>query len=427
VARISGTSRLETIQPCLPLLTFLRARSVIPTFDQLGYSSVYAYDAAEWYDIHRAIPDLVRIIIADHPDITACQKHGRPEWLRVLSETEVQDGALVISVQARAPGTHEARNYTSEEWSALSNRPAHIAEDVVYYGHPRLRDQRSSTSPDALKFGSPDFEPHQEWRCAQTPDFPQGIPLWKIFALHFWGGARHPLGGLWTMSPEPYSTFPRFTEGDQYLLYTGYSIEAYCSDPVPASEREHRAYILAKKPWYFEHREYTFSSHVFSDIKAEIDLEFIAGTGDAGTPLPDSGITNIGIMNGTTFRDVLGHSKALVGIGQPPLSPTPYDALCMGVPFINSVTKWDEEDPDDMSKWAAQHEGLLDVGAPYVYHVKQGDKDGLQAALEGAVANPIERFVPRRMTKRAMQARYRMLVETDWKAVYEDTWEGDVL
>lgn len=93
-----------------------------------------------------------------------------------------------------------------------------------------------------------------------------------------------------------------------------------------------------KKPSYFAHREYLFSNHVFKDIKADIGLDFIARTGDPESRLPDSGITNIGIMNGTTFRDILGHSKALVGIGQPSLSPTPYDALCMGVPAT-----WDGE------------------------------------------------------------------------------------
>lgn len=404
------------------MLRLLRARSIIPTFADLGYTMVYAYEAAEWYDIYRAIPDLVRIIIADHPDITACQKHGRLEWMRTLSEIEVREGALVQVVSAQLPGK-QLQNYTLAEWGTRGE----TAQDITYYGHPRLKGQRSSSSSDAWKFGSPDFEPHQDWRCAQTPDYPDGIPLWKIFALHFWGGARHPLGGLWTMSPEPYSTFPRFTEKDEYLLYMGYSIEAYCSTPVPASERRHRAYILAKKPAYFEHHEYLFSDHVFRDIKEEIGLEFVAGTGDADRPLPDKGITNLGIMNGSTFRDVLGHSKALVGIGQPPLSPTPYDALCMGVPFINSIIRWNQDDPEDKSQWGAQHEGLLDVGPPYVYHVKQGDTKALKAALEGAVANMIEKFVPRRMTMRAMQARYRMLIETDWEAVYEDTWDGSML
>ncbi|GHJ88183.1 hypothetical protein NliqN6_4585 [Naganishia liquefaciens] len=108
-------------------------------------------------------------------------------------------------------------------------------------------------------------------------------------------------------------------------------------------------------------------------------------------------------MDGTTFRDALGHSKSLVGTGQPALSLTPYNALCMSVPLINSDKRWNKKDPEDETRWVAKYEGLLNVGSPYVHHVKQGDAVELRAALKGAAANPIERIVPSPMTKRPMQ------------------------
>jgi hypothetical protein len=42
--------------------------------------------------------------------------------------------------------------------------------------------------------------------CLRTQDNPAGIPVWKIFAFHFWPGAATPLGTKWTLSPEDVRT-----------------------------------------------------------------------------------------------------------------------------------------------------------------------------------------------------------------------------
>jgi hypothetical protein len=392
---------------------------VIDTFRDLGYSTLYAFGVMEQYDIYRAIPDLVRQIIVDADHIKACQEYGRPEHSQILSQSDIQKGALIQQVEAKAKGDDKTRYYSLAEWHKSAN---HLSPDhwttTIFYGHPLFRDQPSmeAVSPDS---DSRDFQPQKDWRCAQTPDHPHGIPLWKMFAFHFWDSSNdHPLGALWTLAPEPYSTFSKHVERKEHNFYAGYSIERYCNRAIPAAERRHRAYILAKQVAYFDPGAYHFSTHAFKDIKEEIGLDFVAGTGMPGSALPDSGITNFGVMNATMFRDVLGHSKALVGIGRPGLSPTPYDSLCMGVPFLNSITNWDRKNPDDKSKWGSQHDALFLTGEPYVYQVKQGDQDALKGALERAVANPIERYIPLRMTARALEARYRSLVETDWEAYY---------
>lgn len=41
----------------------------------------------------------------------------------------------------------------------------------------------------------------------------------------------------------------------------------------------------------------------------------------------------------------------------------------MGVPFINPVTNWLGHDPENRAMWTWQHEGLANIGAPYVYTV----------------------------------------------------------
>lgn len=89
-------------------------------------------------------------------------------------------------------------------------------------------------------------------------------------------------------------------------------MEHYCDQPVPAEDRENRAYILAKHANYFDPPEYKYSNHIFADIKAESGLEFVAGSGDKGTALPDFGITNLGQLKLPDFKREMGNSKALV-------------------------------------------------------------------------------------------------------------------
>lgn len=86
-----------------------------------------------------------------------------------------------------------------------------------------------------------------------------------------------------------------------------------------------------------------------------------------------------------------------------------YDALCMGVPFINPIKKWKEEEPFNREHWELQHDALRDLDAPYVYHVVsvtemrglantdtpqfKGNETMLRDAVEQAVNNPIGRFI----------------------------------
>lgn len=393
----------------------------------LGHSILYAYDTAEIFDIYRAIPDLVQIIIAQTSNIRECKAHGVHELSKVLTEPEIRQGARIMFVQTQAIDGNKVRNHTLAEWKTHEgNGQTGQWMNPVFYGHPRLHGQRTSDSPGALDPNSPNYEPHQEWLCAQAPDFPQGVPLYKMFGFHFWENTdEHPLGAQWTLSPEPYATFPSLKHKPEHNFYTGYSVEAYCGDVVPVNEREHRAYILAKVPEYLEPPRFAFSNHVFNDMKQDFGFNFVAGIGKTGSALPDAGITNLGFLSLAEFRRALGYSKVLVGVGRPRLSPTPYDGLCMGLPFINSILDWDEKKPDDQTAWYSQHEGLINVGEPYVYNVKQGNETELKVAMAKAFASPIERFIPRRMTKPAMMARHRLLVEADWKRVYEELFEGE--
>lgn len=43
--------------------------------------------------------------------------------------------------------------------------------------------------------------------CIKRKGFEEGIPIWKIFALHFWQGTASPIGQNWTLSPEDYESW----------------------------------------------------------------------------------------------------------------------------------------------------------------------------------------------------------------------------
>lgn len=321
-------------------------------------------------------------------------------------------------------GRH-SKNYTLDEWTKLEDDyMSDFAPTPIYYGHLPLHGRRFAWGPLDMTVSPPTLGPDQEWQCTQAPDFPQGIPLWKMLGFLFWTASDiHPLGAQWTMSPEPYATFPGLSWRKEFNMYSGYSIEAYCGNVVPAEQRKHRAYILAKRADYLVPPFFALPNLTFSEIAEDIGIGFVAGIGEPDSPLADPAIVNIGFQPIPDFLLELGHSKALIGVGRPWISPTPYDALCMGVPFINPIMQWDQEHPEDISRWVPQHEGVSDLGEPWVYNFKHGNETGLRAAIAKAIATPIKPFVPRRMTQAAMKARYRLIVETDWKAMYEETFD----
>lgn len=100
------------------------------------------------------------------------------------------------------------------------------------------------------------------------------------------------------------------------------------------------------------------------------------------------------------------------------------------------MTKWDERDPEDRTKWVAQHDGLKYEDPPKVYNVlvskdpRERWEQFWEAVLH-AVNTPIDRCVdgpcvlgltscPRyileRMTRAAVRQRVEAWLKHDWKA-----------
>jgi len=158
-------------------------------------------------------------------------------------------------------------------------------------------------------------------------------------------------------------------EGHQPNVFLGYSIEPSCSAQpfVPHLERYDRAYIMTKRLQYLAQNENSAWPREFYEAAAEeLDIDLVLGAGEERVfdqdgkeiwpqdLLPD-GVENLGRLELPEFLDELSKSRVLIGVGLPftcvcfkyrlPTSaysilcssPTPYEALCLGVPFINPI------------------------------------------------------------------------------------------
>ncbi|KAJ7594912.1 hypothetical protein C8J56DRAFT_927958 [Mycena floridula] len=257
----------------------------------------------------------------------------------------------------------------------------------------------------------------EDKNCIKHVERPLGIPAWKMLSFHFWGGPSNPLGAGWTLSPEDYGRIS--PSNKEQNVYLGYSIQNTCQkiEIPPSGERPLHAYILAKNPEYFVHENYPWSNVSF-DHPPIPGLSVVAGlyVDDEHKKDIPPGLVNMGSLKQKEFYRELGHSRVLIGIGSPYLSPSPYDALCMGVPFINPILKWNRDDPEDRTKWDTQHDGLKYQHPPYVYNVKREDVQGFWDAVQAALDNPIDRYIVPSMTMDALKSRVADIVERDWKS-----------
>ncbi|KAF8187026.1 hypothetical protein K438DRAFT_1835497 [Mycena galopus ATCC 62051] len=255
-------------------------------------------------------------------------------------------------------------------------------------------------------------------QCILSSSNPSGIPLWKFFNFYWWTGSVGPPRNKWTLSPEDYQLEGRGYIGNNYL---GYSIEPACSlrSFVPHSERKRQAYVLAKEMWFFEPGRRPWQPDFYDAAHNTSNVEFVSGVRGNATPDFPPQIKNLGYMSQSDFYDQLSRSLVLVGVGLPWTSPTPYDALCLGVPFINPVVAWDTGDPLNRNKWEAQHGMLKHLNPPYVYHVYKNDRDGFVNAIKEAVSHPIESFVLDRMRMEAVEERLGNILSVDWETEFK--------
>ncbi|CAA7262774.1 unnamed protein product [Cyclocybe aegerita] len=285
-------------------------------------------------------------------------------------------------------------------------------------------------------------ECHSDPKCVKGPDNPSGIPAWKIFDFEFFvshGNHFHAslMKGKWILSANP-DNKPQDPGPIQYI---GYSLEDECRqiEPLRLAQRAHRAWMLMKQLTYVYDSAFAWNRSYFSLAHHSPELSELVFAGGwmidqhyqwkpekgilTDIEDPANGVVNFGRLDPKQFLEAVRMSKVMVGMGNPWWSPSPYVALCLGVPFVNPIRNWDRQDPWNKTKWHTQHPSLNGYDPPYVYHVHKGDYEGFIKAVKAASITEIPSFIPPHMTEFVVRERVRNLIETDWKALAAELLE----
>lgn len=171
----------------------------------------------------------------------------------------------------------------------------------------------------------------------------------------------NPLGPEWTLSPH-------MTNSNRFISY---SIEPSClrhsfvSYPL---RPENRTYIFGKNTIYLVpgHNDTAWTVSELNKISEDLSLDaFVAmneNEAEASAQIKSSDyITNVGRLGPAEFRNQLATSRVFVGVGRPRISPSPFDALCLGVPFINPIGTYDKDDVWDRAQWLGQHWAMQEL------------------------------------------------------------------
>ncbi|RSH93084.1 hypothetical protein EHS25_007437 [Saitozyma podzolica] len=257
-----------------------------------------------------------------------------------------------------------------------------------------------------------------EQKCVKTEENLDGIEAWRLLSFWYWDDPGNPLGAQFTLSPSP--------RNNNHFL--SFSIEPTCHRLpfVPHSRRANppQAYLLAKQVHYLDDTPaFSWTLPALVDLEREFGISVLGGMVDddeaTSAAVKAAGLTNLGRLGKMEFYEELASSFVLVGVGRPRISPSPWDALCMGLPFINPILEWDENDPSNRSKWHAQQWHMTDLDPPYVYSVKTHDLIGLRRAIHAALTHPIDSWIPDYMRFDFAAARMAEVVEADWRAKAE--------
>ncbi|WRT65802.1 uncharacterized protein IL334_002751 [Kwoniella shivajii] len=273
----------------------------------------------------------------------------------------------------------------------------------------------------------------QDPLCIKSNSNPTGLPRWKgEFQFSFFPNydTRFGLDYKWTIHADRYEMGKEETGKNQYI---GYSIEEGCesTDIIPYNETPMTTWILAKQASYFHVTTtlYSFNNSYYTLTPQEEGLEDLSYRAayevfdgymrdDLIEPVTElEAIVNLGQIGPDRFRNEVASSKIMIGIGNPPLSPSPYLALCMATPFLNPYRSWDSENPNDRSKWLSQHDYLKWLDPPYVYNVRAHDYEGYVDAIREAINNRPPRYIDPSMTPESIRKRVKRLVETDWRSI----------
>ncbi|KAJ7907097.1 hypothetical protein B0H13DRAFT_701526 [Mycena leptocephala] len=266
--------------------------------------------------------------------------------------------------------------------------------------------------------------------CVQSPQNPEGVPLWKMFAFTFWGSlpksgkwlppdiswSFNPLGPEWSLVPY------QMPDGHFFM---GYHYQGCHSlEYVPFAERPDQIVILAKKSEYFHHPVlFVDPSNFYTRLKNSTGYNIITNADlEDGYPIPD-GLTSVGLLPTAEYDRQLANTKVLLGIGRPQISPTPYASLCRGVPVVlpyrsdtGCPARPGLNDYCGFYGETHQHGPAATIGEPYIYTVDvTGPEEEIIRTIERAVNTRIEPFEPEEMKLDSLRRRLLDYFEIDWE------------
>ncbi|BEI88669.1 uncharacterized protein CcaverHIS019_0200310 [Cutaneotrichosporon cavernicola] len=422
-------------------------RMVVPAIIFVIASTQFAVLLASYYDV--GLP--VRLDVSWKPAT-------KPQLPTHFTETQTQltDIPTVFS----DPNADNYRWYTDAKLRQLTGFTVLHGGDndwrYIHHLHRQLGDMvRVIVADEGEERHKGTFDQYQ--KSASRPD---GIPAWKWFRMAYYPtGESGIVGKAWMISAEPRlpqaedlelvrsaSTPDDYTYGPSWFVtgseelqiksapgkadftFLGYGIMPIPEDTVvvPWKDRPNRVYLLAKQAHYFHNghqRVYDFSffERAAEELSREFPgFEFVGGFEDNRSdevkakwgPVP-SVIKNLGLMNATRFDEEYGKSRLLLGLGSPPLSPSPYRALARGVPFANPHTM-----REDGKGWAyQQHDSMMDVPEPYVYQVEAFNYTSFVHTIRKALQTPIEPLRFERMRQDAIDRRMHGWVMHDWRGL----------
>lgn len=148
-------------------------------------------------EINLEIPSLVHMVMAEAGHIKDCINWGVPGKEKKLSAEDIKQGGKIVRWEVENIQSGEVMVVTANEWEEIGFdlEDSNFKETfrAVPYGFTRMFGQIFSDKPGKSDKASPDYEPHENWRCVKSDAFEEGLPVWKMFAWHFWESAAHPV------------------------------------------------------------------------------------------------------------------------------------------------------------------------------------------------------------------------------------------
>lgn len=159
----------------------------------------------------------------------------------------------------------------------------------------------------------------------------------------------------------PANDIPNTYAVTQSFFSLRFSIEDDCTamSPIPLSERPNRVWMLMKELTYAYDFKFAWNRTYFSRASSEVGMDFVGAWNvdqhfqwkpEKQGLMKDiedrHGVINLiskehgrKSMSPGEWEREIRKSRVMIGVGNPWWSPSPYHALCLGVPFLNPVSQ----------------------------------------------------------------------------------------